>query len=78
PPHRTEVTALLGKNVNSIPGREDYVPVRITRKDGVLTAEPVFGKSNLISTLVRADGLVKVPADASGIPAGERVTVRLF
>ena len=78
PPHPPEVTATLGKNVNSIPGREDYVPVRLTRKDGVLTAEPVFGKSNLIYTLVRADGLVKVPADASGIQAGERVTVRLF
>jgi molybdopterin molybdotransferase len=52
--------------------------VRLIRKDGVLTAEPVFGKSNLIYTLVRADGLVKVPADASGIQAGERVTVRLF
>jgi molybdopterin molybdotransferase len=78
PPHRPEVTATLGKNVNSIPGREDYVPVRLIRKDGVLTAEPVFGKSNLIYTLVRADGLVKVPADASGIQAGERVTVRLF
>jgi molybdopterin molybdotransferase len=52
--------------------------VRLTRKDGVLPAEPVFGKSNLIYTLVRADGLVKVPADASGIQAGERVTVRLF
>jgi len=78
PPRPAEVTAALGKNVNSIPGREDYVPVRITRKDGVLTAEPVFGKSNLISTLVRADGLVKVPSDASGIQAGERVTVRLF
>jgi molybdopterin molybdotransferase len=77
-PRRAEVAALLGKNVNSIPGREDYVPVRLTTKDGVLTAEPVFGKSNLIFTLVRADGLVKVPADASGIPAGERVTVRLF
>lgn len=77
-PRRAEVTAVLGKNVNSIPGREDYVPVRLTTKDGALMAEPVFGKSNLIFTLVRADGLVKVPADASGIPAGERVTVRLF
>jgi molybdopterin molybdotransferase len=78
PPRRAEVTAVLGKNVNSIPGREDYVPVRLTTKDGVLTAEPVFGKSNLITTLVRAEGLVRVPADASGIPAGERVAVRLF
>ena len=73
-----EMRAKLARNVPSAPGREDYVPVKIEEKDGELYADPVFGKSNLIYTLVRADGLVKVPANASGIPAGERVTVRLF
>lgn len=38
---------------------------------------PVFGKSNLIYTLVHADGLVKVPLDANGVREGERVTVYL-
>ena len=41
-------------------------------------ADPVFGKSNLIFTLVRADGLVRIPPDATGLSAGERVEVRLF
>jgi molybdopterin molybdotransferase len=41
-------------------------------------ADPVFGKSNLIFTLVRADGLVCIPADATGLQAGEWVEVRLI
>ena len=43
--------------------------------DGVLHAVPVFGASNLIFTLVRADALVAVPLDRSGLAAGERVRV---
>jgi molybdopterin molybdotransferase len=41
-------------------------------------AEPVFGKSNLIFTLARADGLLRIPPDATGLSAGELVEVVLF
>lgn len=72
------LTARLAKNLASAPGREDYVQVRLERRDGELWAEPVFGKSNLIYTLVRSDGLVKIALDKSGLSAGELVDVRLF
>jgi len=72
------VTARLGTNIPSEAGREDYVPVRVTGVEGDFTAEPVFGKSNLIFTLVRADGLVRVPSEANGLPAGLIVEVLLF
>lgn len=78
PPRRASVSATLTHNLPSAPGREDYVPVRLIEKDSGLWAEPVFGKSNLIYTLVRADGLLRIPADANGLSAGERVEVRLF
>jgi len=45
--------------------------------DGLL-AIPVFGKSNLIYTLVNADGLIKVPLNKGGLLAGDWVEVRLF
>ncbi|MBV9582461.1 MAG: molybdopterin molybdenumtransferase MoeA, partial [Chloroflexi bacterium] len=48
------------------------------RSDGGLEAVPVFGKSNLIFTLIRADGMLKVPLDAGGLNAGETVEVVLF
>jgi molybdopterin molybdotransferase len=77
PPRRT-VVARLGRNVASATGREDYIQVRLERRDGALEAVPVFGKSNLIYTLIRADGMLKVPLDAGGLAAGESVEVVLF
>ena len=41
-------------------------------------AEPIFGKSNLIFTLSRADGLLKIPADATGLSAGELAEIYLM
>jgi molybdopterin molybdotransferase len=72
------VRARLSRDVASVAGREDYVQVRLAGEDGSLTAEPVFGKSNLIHTMVRADGVVRVPLDAGGLYAGDEVDVRAY
>lgn len=71
--------AILARDIPSVAGREDYIPVRLERSnESEVNAVPVFGKSNLIYTLVRAGGIVKVPLDKSGLYAGEVVDVRLF
>jgi molybdopterin molybdotransferase len=71
-------SARLSLNVPSLAGREDWIPVRLVSGTAGLEAEPVFGKSNLIFTLARADGLVRIPADATGLSAGEMVDVHLW
>jgi molybdopterin molybdotransferase len=73
-PARRTVTAKLARNIASATGREDYVQVRL--EDGA--AVPVFGKSNLIFTLIRADGMLKIPLDVGGLAAGAEVEVVLF
>ncbi|PIE81178.1 MAG: molybdopterin molybdenumtransferase MoeA [Chloroflexi bacterium] len=78
PPRRGLVWAKLTQNVASESGREDYVPARLVDSPEGLLATPVFGKSNLIYTLVHADGLLKVPLNKAGLLAGEPVEVRLF
>ena len=78
PPKSGQVWARLSQNIASESGREDYVPARLEEgKDG-FTAVPVFGKSNLIYTLVNADGLIKIPLNKAGLLADEFVEVRLF
>jgi molybdopterin molybdotransferase len=77
-PPRQAVPARLARNVASAPGREDYFQVRLERRDGALWAEPVFGKSNLIYTLVKADGMVRIELDQGGLTEGEWVQVILF
>jgi len=87
---KPSVLATLAVNIPSQAGREDWVPVYLVDSSPRISssarmsycadyrAEPLFGKSNLIFTLVRADGLVRIPSDATGLSAGETVEVFLF
>jgi molybdopterin molybdotransferase len=78
PPLRQTIRARLTHNLASVPGRVDYIQVKLIDRDGELWAEPVFGKSNLIYTLVKADGMLIIPIDANGVAASELADVRLF
>ena len=75
---RMRVKAELTRNIESAAGREDYVRVKLTETPGGLAADPVFGKSGLISTLVVADGLLRIDRNTEGRYQGERVDVLLF
>ena len=72
---RPGFVARLTVNLASQAGREDWVPVRLSVEPGGIKAEPIFSKSNLIFSLVRADGLVRVPPDATGMAANDQVWV---
>ncbi len=75
PWRRHEVTATIGRNVESTNGREDYVRVRLVEGPDGLVAEPVFGKSGLISILVASHGLVRVDMNTEGLYEGQQVRV---
>ncbi|MBW2108473.1 MAG: molybdopterin molybdenumtransferase MoeA, partial [Deltaproteobacteria bacterium] len=73
-----QVSARLGRNLASVQGREDFVRVRLIRREGHLWAEPVLGKSGLIHTMVKADGLVRIARDSEGLDEGTPVSVMLL
>ena len=73
-----EVDAELNRNIESANGRDDYVRVRLKKEPDRIMAEPIFGKSGLISTLVEAQGLVKVDRNTEGLYKGQRVKVLVF
>jgi molybdopterin molybdotransferase len=70
--------AMLVSSAPSAPGREEYVRVLLERRDEKWLARPVFGKSGMLSSLVRADGFFVIPGHVEGIARGETVTVHLF
>ncbi|MCO6449451.1 MAG: molybdopterin molybdenumtransferase MoeA [Caldilineales bacterium] len=74
---KPQVQARLSRQIPSAAGREDHIQVRLETRTGELWAVPIFGKSNLIYTLVRADGVVRIPLDSLGIEQGAWVTVTL-
>lgn len=78
PERKGRVQATLSVNLASQAGREDFVPVQLISTEKGWTAEPIFYKSNLIFTLAQADGLVRIPADATGLAAGSVVEIDIL
>ena len=72
------VKARLKINVPSLSGREEWMPVLLEHTSQGYLAEPIFYKSNLIFALARADGLMRVSADAVGLEAGHELEVLLL
>jgi molybdopterin molybdotransferase len=68
---QARVWARVERNIASEQGREDYIRVKLVQDaKGTLWAEPVLAKSGLLRSLLHADGLLKIPAQAEGILAG--------
>jgi len=71
--------AELSRNISGRPGREDFVRVRLEARPGAVPlAHPVLGKSGLLKTLLGADGLIAVPANAEGLYQGALAPVFLL
>jgi molybdopterin molybdotransferase len=68
------VKATLAENIPSQRGREEYIRVRLEHD----MATPLFGKSGLLNTLVKSDGLVCIPAGYEGLEKGSNVEVILW
>jgi molybdopterin molybdotransferase len=77
-PYGWPLRAIASRNIPSAQGREDYVRVKLSLKDGELMAAPLFGKSGSISTMVKGDGLLRIPMDSEGVQEGETVEVWPF
>jgi molybdopterin molybdotransferase len=73
-PEPVTVMAKLAMNVPSTKGREDYI--RVSVKDGIAT--PLFGKSGLLNTLAKSNGVIRVPAESEGIETGREVEIILW
>jgi len=72
------IKAYLSGNIPSQAGRDDWVPVSLFNEMGVWKAEPIYFKSNLIFNLVKADGLVHIPSEVTGLSAGTMIEVELL
>jgi len=72
------VTAKLSRQVASSLGQEEFVRVKLGSVDGTLIATPTGRGAGALMSLVRADGVIRVPAQSEGIAAGQHVPVEVF
>lgn len=73
-----EVTASITRKVNSPAGDDEYLRVAVGYLGDKALAAPLSRGSGVITSLVRADGLVVIPRGVQGLQAGDPVKVRLY
>jgi molybdopterin molybdotransferase/putative molybdopterin biosynthesis protein len=79
PPRRRPVTtARLARKLASPLGMDDWVRVRLGVVGGDTVATPLPRGAGVLTSLVRADGLLVVPAGSEGHHAGTSVSVELL
>jgi putative molybdopterin biosynthesis protein len=78
PPDWPVARARLARKLASTMGMDDWVRVRLGRVLGRLVATPLPRGAGVLTSLVRADALLVVPAAVEGHHAGEEVEVRLL
>lgn len=78
PVRRPRTPARLARKLASHSGVDDWVRVRLGRVGGQIVATPLPRGAGVLTSLVRADGLLVVPAGLEGHHAGEFVEVELL
>jgi putative molybdopterin biosynthesis protein len=73
-----EVEAVMGRKLPSRLGLEEFVRVILGRVQGRLVAMPLQRGAGVITSLTRADGLLRVPQELEGVDVDEKVRVRLL
>ena len=73
-----EVTATITRKVNSPAGDDEFLRVAVGYLGDNALAAPLSRGSGVITSLVRADGIVVIPRGMQGLQAGDPVRVRLY
>ena len=78
PRRRPRTTARLARKLASPLGMDDWVRVRLGMVGGTMVATPLPRGAGVLTSLVRADGLLVVPAGQEGHHPGEQVEIELL
>ncbi len=70
--------AVISRKVVSPTGDDDYVRVTVGQVGQRVIATPLSRGAGVITSLVRADGIVRIPRFSEGLDAGAPVTVHLY
>lgn len=73
-----KIAARVGRKLPSKLGLEEQVRVVLARVGGRVVAVPLAGGAGVIASVVRADGILRVPQEASGLAEGEEAEVDLL
>jgi molybdopterin molybdotransferase len=77
--YRRTIAARLTHNVKHQTGRTEFVRVTLTKDEGGYVASSTGSQGSGVSlSMAKADGLLVIPSDSTGVAAGSVVTVQLL
>jgi putative molybdopterin biosynthesis protein len=72
------IKAIMTRKVHSKMGDEEYLRVTVGKVGDRVIAAPLSRGAGTITSLVRADGIVRIPSGIQGLQAGDQVKVDLY
>ena len=78
PSHRPTIGAIPARKIPSKLGREEFFRVKLGKVGDRVVAAPLPRGAGSITTLTRADGILRIPARSEGIEQGSPVLVELL
>lgn len=77
-PDPERIEAYLGRKLPSKPGLEEHVRVILGKVRERVIAIPLTGGAGMMTSLVRADGILRITPEISGYSEGEKATIELL
>ena len=77
-PQPKKIQATMGRRTPSRLGSEEFVRVKMGRVNERLVAVPLSRGASLLNSVVRADGIVRIPSTSEGIEQGEKIESELL
>ncbi len=78
PPQRPVATVTPGRHLASRLGREEFLRVHLGRVGERIVATPLKRGAGLITSMVRADGIIRIAADSEGAEQGQPINAELL
>jgi molybdenum cofactor synthesis domain-containing protein len=78
PPEYDRVEVTVGRKIPSKLGLEEHIRVILGNVGGKAVAMPIAGGAGVITSIMRADGIIRIPQEVSGLSEGEKVYAELL
>jgi putative molybdopterin biosynthesis protein len=78
PREKPKMQAVITRKLLSPMGEDEWVRVTVGRVGERAVTAPLSRGAGVITSLVRADGIVRIPRFSEGVDAGQSVTVELY
>ncbi|MEN6300250.1 MAG: molybdopterin biosynthesis protein [Anaerolineaceae bacterium] len=72
------IKAVLTRKISSPAGDDDYVRVTVSHVGDRMVAAPLSRGAGVITSLMRADGILVIPKGSQGLSAGSQVEIHLY